>query len=263
MVTPILIAPNVCGSCLCGPPSGSCGLPATLTASSTECPGTAPGAVHTAFDPPPGWDGDCTSNDSVPAGQLCAGGPCVQSVTIAPLTVMEEGCAPAQLPIPKDTTASWGTTVRVCRGGSLSGCDGNGYCTPPAPPGFRYCVFRDGDRDCTDPSFGPYTEKHVFYEGFTDTRSCSPCTCGPPAGSTCTAQISIHADAACSSLPLDAHLMDSSAPACVDVIAGSALGSKSASPPTYTPGACQPSGGEPMGSAVPVGPSTLCCIPSP
>jgi hypothetical protein len=48
---------------------------------------------------------------------------------------------------------------------------------------------------------------------------------------------------------------------CADVPAGSALGSKSAGPTTYTPGACEASGGEPLGAAVPSQPVTFCCLP--
>jgi hypothetical protein len=58
-------------------------------------------------------------------------------------------------------------------------------------------------------------------------------------------------------------LADSNTPTCHDVSTGSALGSKSATMPTYLPGACQPSGGEPMGSATPTNPVTFCCVPSP
>jgi hypothetical protein len=53
----------------------------------------------------------------------------------------------------------------------------------------------------------------------------------------------------------------SSGPACVSVPAASSLGSKQASAPIYTPGACQPSGGENTGSVQPVDPFTFCCRP--
>ena len=121
------------------------------------------------------------------------------------------------------------------------------------------CAFHSGDVPCVD--FGSYQERHVVYAGYDDTRSCSACTCGPPAGGRCSTELSIYADDACASVPSYAVTIDSSQPYCYDLVAGAALGSKSATPPTYSPGACQPSGGEPMGAATPVGASTFCCIP--
>jgi len=46
---------------------------------------------------------------------------------------------------------------------------------------------------------------------------------------------------------------------CVDIPAGAALGSKTASAPAYQAGTCQPSGGGPSGDVDYVGPSTFCC----
>ena len=42
---------------------------------------------------------------------------------------------------------------------------------------------------------------------------------------------------------------------------GQALGSKLATAPVYAPGACQVSGGEPGGQALPADPTTFCCLP--
>jgi hypothetical protein len=245
--------------CQCDPPTGSCSLPATLAANSTACPGTDPSAVHTAFDPPSGWDGGCTTNDSVDGGELCDGGPCVQSLTIAPLTVEEAGCAPTQPPIAKDPP-SWGTFARGCRGDALGECTNHGLCLAPPPTGFRVCVYNEGDVACPGPQHGPYTEKHVFYSNYQDTRSCSPCSCGSPAGSVCSSKVAIYADSSCGSVASYMVTVDSTKVVCHDLIAGAALGSKSAIPPTYVPGVCLPSGG-PMGATAPMDPTTLCCIP--
>jgi hypothetical protein len=260
-----LNAPNVCGECRCDKPTGACGLPATLTANSTVCPGSDPGAEHTPFDPPGGWDGTCTTNEAIPADPLCATPACAQSITIAPLTMNEAGCAPSQLSGPANPPPSWDTFARMCEWEPHGVCATSGErCAPPVPPGFHVCVFQSGDNECADAAFGPYQERHVFYKGFHDTRSCSPCTCGSPSGGMCSASVSIFSDNACTSTPpLDTATVTSSAPICHDVPAGSALSRKSASPAIYTPGACEPTGGQPMGSVEPVGTATLCCIPSP
>lgn len=258
-----LHAANECGACQCGAPSGTCGLPAHLTAAAASCNASDDGTPTTPFDPPAGWDGGCTTSDALPAGQSCAGSLCAQSVTIDPLTLVETGCVPSQLPVPKNTTTSWATHGRYCQGWPAVACPTSGdVCAPARSPGdgFLLCIFQKGDNDC--PLTGPYTERHVLYSGFEDTRTCSPCTCGPPSGSTCSTEVTFFTDDACSDQLVSATVTDA-APSCHDVPAGSALGSKSAAPPTYAPGVCQPGGGEPMGAATPVGASTFCCIPSP
>lgn len=259
-----LNAPSACGECRCNKPTGTCGLPATFTASSNVCPGTDPGAQYTPFDPPAGWDGSCTVNATVPGDPGCAGASCVRSVTVAPLTLDETACGATQLPGPQDSPPTWSTYARSCRGIAPGSCGNNAItCVPPNPAGFRVCVYRDGDRDCSTPNLAPYTEKHVFFDGFHDLRTCSPCTCSPPAGGGCNGMVSLFSDDACSTSLVSDYLIDATKPACVDIVSGSALASKSATTPIYAPGACLPSGGEPMGSADPIGPSTLCCIPSP
>jgi hypothetical protein len=260
-----LQAPNVCGACQCDAPTGSCTLPPTLTANAAACTALDPSTPHTPFDPPAAWDGSCTINEPVAAGLPCTGGvPCVQSLTIAPLTLSEAGCAPTQLPIPANAPATWQTVARVCKWTPAGACAlGGDVCAPQAPSGFRVCVYHGGDVGCS--AHGPYQEKHVVYETLLDTRSCSPCACGAPLGSSCAGMVSVFSDDACSSdasLVSD-YLIDAAQSRCVDLGGGPALGSKSATAPTYSPGMCSPSGGEPQGSAEPAAPSTLCCVPSP
>lgn len=249
-----------CGACSCGAPAGSCELPAALTANAASCPGTAPGTAHTPFDPASGWTGACDANEPIPSGKLCSGTKCVQSVTIAPLTITES-CAPSEQPVPQDLPSTWATFARACTP-RVCVSPGGEVCVPVAslPSGFRACVGHEGDVEC--PAFGPYQDRHVVYGGVDDTRSCTPCACGAPVGSTCEALISMFGDGACSSL-VDTATVTALGTICHDVPAGSALGSKSAGVVTYSPGACQASGGEPMGDAEPSEPVTFCCMPAP
>src|SRR5262249_30193643 len=154
----------------------------------------------TAFDPPSLWDGSCVAPPTpVPANQDCGGQPCVQSLTIAPLTVNETGCAPVQDPVPADAPATWGTFARACKAASFDKCnDQHGLCVPVAP-GFKRCAFHEGDVPCPTAQMGPYVEKYTFYGAVDDTRSCTPCTCGAPLLSECSAEISVYEDAACMS----------------------------------------------------------------
>jgi hypothetical protein len=253
-------SPASCGACSCDPPQGTCALPSSLTASAAACPGSGP--YVTPFDPPPAWDGSCTTNDAVAAGKACGsfGVPCVQSVTTAPLVMTESGCTPQQQIVPHSGTITWSSFARACRGNGGGGTctEPGGMCVPPASKGFRRCVQVAGDLEC--PSYTPYTEKHTFYGGADDSRDCSPCSCGAPAGSSCSATLTIYTDGMCSA-PILSKQIDSAGPHCDDLVAGSALGSKSISPPTYTAGQCQSSGGDPTGSISPVMPSTFCCLP--
>jgi hypothetical protein len=94
------------------------------------------------------------------------------------------------------------------------------------PEGFRTCVAQKGDIACD--SYSVYSERHVFYSGVDDTRTCTPCTCGAPTGGTCSMLITLYTDAACSiELGSDTVKSTDSAP-CLDMPVGSGLGSEGA-----------------------------------
>ena len=134
-------AGSPCATCSCAPSTGSCAQPTTLIAASAICPGADPGVAHSSFFPPVGWDGTCTAVNAIAPAQLCGGVPCVQSVTIGPLTVTEGGCLPVATPsVPPPP---WGTFARACyRDPALVRCtETEGICTPAAPgPEFRQCI---------------------------------------------------------------------------------------------------------------------------
>ncbi|MEO5728194.1 MAG: hypothetical protein ABI134_27210 [Byssovorax sp.] len=253
-----LNAPNVCGACECEAPSGSCTLPTTLTAAASTCAGDGPSVPHTAFDAPGVWGGSCAAENPIPANQKCNGVNCVQSLTIAALTLTEAPCAVSTTPVPSKLPYIWGTVARTCRGAVDGPCATPAeVCTPPAPAGFEQCLLQNGDKECPD----TYSVKHVFYRGLTDTRACTSCACSAPVGSTCTAFITAFKDGSCSS-PVVAGTVTATQPFCTDIQPmGSALGSKLATEPVYAPGACQVSGGQAVGEALPEESSTFCCLP--
>jgi hypothetical protein len=232
-----------------------------------SCP-APPGAKATSFDAFAGWDGSCTTVNAIPAGKLCNGSACVQSLSIAPLVLNETACVSHLEPVvvPKNSTVPWGTLARVCRGHAPGECgDPRELCTPaatatndaPTSDSFAQCVSRDGDVTCS----GAYTVKHVFYRSFVDNRTCAPCACDAPTGSTCTATINVFEDGACKT-PLLSAQIDATETACYPIFpVGSALGSKSVDTPVYAPGACQASGGDTMGEATPTDATTFCCLP--
>jgi hypothetical protein len=213
-----------------------------VTASAASCAGDGPGVAHTPFDPPPKWEGTCTSANAIPPGKLCGGVPCVQSVTIPPLTLKEGKCAPIQPPNVQPPP-TWKKFARACtKTASQSSCaGGTGVCVPPVPgPQFKQCISHEGDMDLSKcpPA---YPERSVFYDSFTDDRACPACTCDAPIGSTCTGSVTMFSDAACG-VPVNSTVsLDATGPSCNDIKpVGSALGSKSASAPIFTPGQCTP-----------------------
>jgi hypothetical protein len=242
-------------------------LPATLTASAATCAGDGVSVAHTSFDPPVSWGGTCTPANAVPGGKLCGGVPCVQSVTIAPLTLTQGGCLPIE-PVNVQPPPTWKTFVRACVVNPLLQACGPptaiGACAPQPPgPAFKVCTLRPGeptDLDCPD----GYPEKFVAYKDFIDSRTCSPCTCGTPMGSTCTGSIAIFQDGACT-MPLVASAsIDAKGSKCLDLSSGAALLSKSASPPpTFTAGACVAEGATPETNAVPHFAEVICCLGTP
>ncbi len=249
-------------TCTCGPSSGSCAPPATLTANSGTCQNAA-GATHTSFDPPAAWNGDCTAANAIPLGQLCGGVPCVQSVTIAPLTANESGCLPIEAP--NVTPPPWGTFARACSASEFAPpCSTNTdtVCLAVAPgPEFKRCIAQKGDPAVLQCP-ASYPAKSVFYENFVDNRYCTQCTCGATETSTCVGLIGLFSAPACGAPLAGSLAIDAEGPKCHDVPAGSALGSKSASEPTYTPGTCPVTGGQ-LGQIDAAITRVICCQGTP
>lgn len=259
---------NLCGKCACDPPSGGCTIPTTWTAHTTATCSAAPGSVATSFNAFAGWDGSCTPVNAIPAGQQCNGSACVQSLSIDPLTILEGACAPHVEPVlvPASGSEPWGTVARVCRGHAPGECgDPSELCTPMAcladaaqtVEPFALCLSHEGDVACS----GAYSVRHVVYKSLVDNRTCSPCACEAPAGSTCKALVSTYSDGSCTLL-VGSNTIDATGPQCFGIAPlGSALGSKSADEPVYAPGACQASGGATIGDVIPTDARTFCCLP--
>ncbi|WP_437677269.1 hypothetical protein [Sorangium sp. So ce131] len=250
--------PKDCGTCACDAPAASCTLPTGwAAASSTSCTGDEPGTVATSFAAPDGWDGACSASNPIPAGQLCDGEPCVQSLTIAAPSLTTGACTPRLdvKPSPVEEPDPWATRAKACLAGAHTACGDATTCAPAAPSGFQTCVYHEDDADCPE----GYAFKHVFYKGTADARECTPCGCGDPTGASCTIMASVYRDGACADL-LASTLVSSSVPFCGVTPPGVALGSKTAAVVAVEPGACAPYGGEPTGELQPSTPSTFCCV---
>ncbi|MGK3988501.1 hypothetical protein WME99_35990 [Sorangium sp. So ce136] len=263
----LLVEPHRCAACACDPPDATCELPEAWGAYDTRACDAAPGAERTSFAAPEGWDGACTAESAITAGEACAGGPCAQSLEIPAPRVVAGTCSPRRAEAaPAPPAVAWATYARACVGTAIGRCaDPGAACAPAplegntAPPGgFLTCIIHHGEVDeC--PSFSPYSERHVFYEDAEDTRACTDCTCGDATGGECSILASAYSDGRCSQVVVSARV-SSEAPFCGAVPRGTALGSKSASVVEIAPGTCAPGGGEPTGSVAPRTAMTFCCL---
>ena len=186
----------------------------------------------------------------------------VQSLTVEPLVLTEQACTPS-IGVAQDVSGpSWTTAVLACRGTPTMGLlcsDPAQVCVQAAAPEFAMCIFHEGDMSCPD----SYPEKHLGFAGFNDQRACGACACNAPAGSTCTATLSVFKDDACSVPLLGSVPVSSSTSVCFDLApAGLPLGSKTLTTLAYQVGTCTPSGGEASGTVEPSGPATFCCLMS-
>ncbi|WP_437661204.1 hypothetical protein [Sorangium sp. So ce1182] len=260
--------PHECPACRCTEPT--CDLPSVLRASDSRL---CQGPSFTTFGAPAGWDGSCVSATAVPDERLA-------SLLIAPVTTTP--CAPVQPePAPLRSAgggfvSSWKTFARACKGDPLDlddeevfgnsdepVCAAGEKCWPassPPPPGFRQCIMYLGHEEPVCPD--DYPLQHVFYRDFEDTRACTPCACTPTGESSCSAFVSAYTDEDCSG-EFATHSVGTEAGLCVDVMAGVALKSMSATWTTNRPGACEANGGELFGEITPAHPSTFCCQPLP
>jgi hypothetical protein len=266
-------APAECDVCSCAESTGKCtDLPSSIDVHAAMCgqPGTS-----LSFDGPANWTGSCTNVNAIVGGQTCPAGSstlCAQSVAVAPLGApVDESCMPFIEPLPDlpvlklhRSDVQWKTAAV---GYDVPDCNANESCMPSIndlPSGFRSCIYQRGEHECPASWSG---DRRVVYEvyadkpGFIDARNCSPCSCGAPIGSVCTAQFRVFEDAACTKLVL-ADPITSFDGQCTNVLpAGKAIGSKEITSLAYFPGTCEPLGGEPIGEVKPDPDQavTFCC----
>jgi hypothetical protein len=222
--------------CTCTPTQGACSSVEWMYAQLGDCfSETAP---MIPFAPPPMWDGTCTDSDPVASAT---------NVTMdSPHPIPQMGCLPSELHAAKIDGGE--TIARVCSAAAPfppGKCpSANEQCAYPSVDGFQVCLA--GDRELNCPPGWP--EKHTFFD---DARECA-CSCGDPAGESCSVTVTIYKDSACMNA-LGSDMYQSPEVTCL-VFPPSMIGSKSATPPVYLPGACPPTLTKSL-------PTTLCCLP--
>lgn len=225
--------PALCGKCQCDPPSGTCTVSQLISYSDGVCNQNG----QSMQQPQPGQCG--VLGIGANAGSYQAAAP----------SFVPGPCAPQQGGISKPAP-TWGTTGVACVGPtSTGGCGGGGVCAarPAAPFGASLCIWTGGSVACP----ADYPVSHSFYDGATDNRDCTKCTCGDASGS-CSAVTTIYgAKGNCNDtlgqVPNDG--------ACHPVQGGERVRVEAT-----TTGSCPPSTSQPVGSVV-AGPgqTTVCC----
>jgi hypothetical protein len=238
-----LAAPAAQCGCQCGAPAGvTCG---SVTAQFGT--GGCSASCGTATLAP----GPCTSVQTYTTG--CGSG---AGMTLSGSTASGGSCQPS--PSVTFSPPSWGTRAVACAPTAQSplGCPAGEQCVPAAAAPFesRFCVLKAGTSACPP---GAYSAQRLYYGDVTDTRGCSACSCGAPAGVDCNAgaHVATWGNPSCNANP-GADLTP------LPQACGSATGIKSVQL-TATPdgGSCAPDGGLPTGVVAPQALTTICCTP--
>ncbi len=147
--------------------------------------------------------------------------------------------------------ATWDTSVALCEGNVAASCD-EGPCLPNVDAPFGdVCIYTGGIEECPA---GPYSEQTIAYNSVTDTRQCSTCECDDPTGF-CSGPITYQTG--CGPGLIGVYATDNP-PGCQN-LGGDPGGIFFNGDATVS---CAAQGGDPTGSASPLGAVTVCCMPS-
>ncbi|MEJ7732154.1 MAG: hypothetical protein WKG00_23465 [Polyangiaceae bacterium] len=183
--------------------------------------------------------------------------PCNVSATVLGIPASGGSCTPGG-GVPTKQPVSWANLGLGCGSPQLTaaGCNGTQVCLPRAGGDFvgGVCIMHVDDVSCPP---GTFTEKHVFYQDFTDDRGCGECACGAAADGTCPATVELYGSDTCTAGSL---LSSIPAGACVDLVGNPEIqGRKLSAIGLPTGGSCAASGGDATGDAEPTDATTFCC----
>jgi len=203
----LIAQPAVCMPCGCAAPTGqdcqlatdlnpmSAGIQA-MQVSNAGCLQSAT-QLSTLTVPDPPWGGACYHAETLAGGQLCNGAPCNTSVSSSLPSLTGGACSPTGGVPTSKPTPTWASSTLACHGTRQGkGCKNQQVCQPKPKSPFKghVCVEQTGDVAC--PSGSAFSNKNVYFSGFTDTRDCTGCTCGPVSGGSCEITLSLYSDPA-------------------------------------------------------------------
>jgi hypothetical protein len=176
---------GACSGCSCRPPTvTACTTTISSYGAATDCanlsnPGTQELALSsTQVCTTPSWTGSML-------GQVYG----VQATAFTP--VISGSCIASGVATPGPS--SWTTSNRFCATATVGVCPIQGQVCIPATSSPK-CTLWEGVHTCqigTSPS--------TYYTGYTDSRTCSSCSCGSPTGQGCSAmRVNVGTDYTCS-----------------------------------------------------------------
>ena len=240
-------APATCPGCSCSDPKGvSCAVASAQFFGNSQCAGQG-GTLTVAA-------GACVAF-------LRLSDP--QSVKWASATASGGVCLVKTMGAPQIPPVNWAARARSCGGEPEGGGCAMDLCVPRPQGKFgkALCVVHDGDVACPA---GPYAKRFLYYQGVADTRGCSDCGCGNPAGMTCTGKLELWDDTGCTT-----DLTTLSMPGQCAALAPD----PTPPPPPYKTlrsifytsgpsagGSCVSTPSNATGKAVPSQPLTICCV---
>ncbi len=221
-------------ACKCVCTDSGLGCPDTVTVNrypAIQCGGTACAPVpmgSTCVD----LSADCASIASVQLDPAITTGSCADGSV--------------QVAAPK-----WNKKARGCAADQTETCEGGTCVAPASEPFSKICISKSGDEPC--PSGSPYSEREVYYQGTSDTRSCATTSCSCQLDGTC-GYVDLFSDTACS-VPVVGASASLNASACYE-------NAKSGHFATSNDLACipEPISEKPTGSLTPSDPVTVCCL---
>jgi hypothetical protein len=107
---------------------------------------------------------------------------------------------------------------------------------------------------------GPYSVRFTFGGSISDTRSCSPCTCGIAQVTCAGGELTVYRNNECTNV---GHTNSIPPTSCKNIGVNDPVGgAKITKPASVVAGGCPPSGGVVTGGTVTAGsPWTACCLP--
>ncbi|AUX48076.1 uncharacterized protein SOCE26_096040 [Sorangium cellulosum] len=161
--------PDKCEPCECTP--AACVLQSRMSASPTACPGSS---VIGAIGAGSSWDGTCAQGSfPIRSGSYA-------SVTFEPPTLAD--CSPvSSAPAPSRKHL---TFVRACSPGT----------SMIIPTDFRQCYLPQPNGECWRGN-----QARFEFPVYSDTRTCTPCSCGAPTGGRCSVLTTLYGEEDCSS----------------------------------------------------------------
>lgn len=201
--------PDGCEPCECGP--AECVRPSKVFANTSVCPGGDPIVTLNGGD---SWDGACK------AGPFSVTSSSYDSVTFERPTVADcQPVSPAPEPLRENLNY-----VRVCAAG-----------VSIVPSDFFLCYLPQPNGECWRGH-----EVRVEFPLYTDTRTCTPCSCGAPRGGKCTVQTTLYSGEYCSDEVGSIAISNMDEPICTTEIDGEIAAMRSAWTQNE-PGTCAPS----------------------